>query len=795
MLIAVTWGFLGLLGSGRSTDLVQPTAKRDGESWPLPFGVLASGPAVWTRRRDGDDDDDSLSGSDADPDGDILPRPKRKPRKAREDQGLPEDDAELEILARAYLKFAHDAWPELVKSGLLPIASDAVISQMVAQFKERHRSGRIDAIELTRWVKAGLMIAACYPRYSDPNSQSKSIPDQLRIAIACAKSRGLVIPWGLLVADYARRATWGRRQGFENLLKLIGNKEIKLSAVIIDDFDRGSRNDPESWKLAGKCKMLKIGLYGASDGFHIDDPNWDQQVRLRNMFNRMEYTSKRQRVLRGQSGMASENRPIGRLPLGYGRKPLRDRNGNVLMKPDGGCKTQRCFDPETKAGAELMWELFYVKKWSTYRIAVEFNRLRIDGGESWSDNSITQMLLNPAYIGLFIWGRTTKEFNWKTQRYEIVNRPWQNWVWYYDPELAIVPKAWHVYARNKLVKSRVDKSDPKKRKHPERLPATLLSGTLECGYCGRVLTLCRSTDKYKSLCCLDGLYGKHGCQLKVSKSTAIIERRLLRLIHDSVLTTDNLAKLIAAGNAYLAQLARLPRQDEKPLRARAKKLNHQIDRLVTRVKISQDDKIVEVYEQEISKLKAELRQVAADLAAMSRSNTPPPPPLDPKRVETYLTDLRAVLSRETPAAAAAIRSLTGPIQVTQAPHAHTKHGARWILKFTPSALPLLRELAVRHDYPDSRTLELLCAGNWIVRAGRFGARIARLAAAQPPAGRHSRCGFSAPARPTGLERPRDRPPRRVRRDGRTQSAEAPGGGEPLSGFRCTATKRDCLLNL
>lgn len=710
VLLAVVWGYLGLLGIGRSTVIAQRFAPCDGEDRHLPAGLLAGGPVIWASREDNDGEVDSHPSGSAGSEDDILPRPKRKHRKAREDQGLPED-AELDVLARGYLKHAHNAWPELVKSGLLPSASDPLILQMIEQFKKRHRSGKIDVTDVNRFVKAGLLVAACYPRYSDPNSQPKSIPDQLRIAITCAKTRGFFVPWGLIVADYARRATWGRRQGFENLLKIIGNRDIKLSAVIIDDFDRGSRNDLDSWKLAGKCKMLKIGLYGASDGFHIDDPNWDQQVRLRNMFNQMEYTSKRQRVRRGLSGLASENRPIGRLALGFARRPPRDQNGIVLSKPNGLPKTERCFDPEMKAAAELMWDLFYNKKWSTYKIAVEFNRLRIDGGDSWSDKSIEQMLTNPAYIGLFIWNRTTKVFNWETQKYETVKNPWQEWIWYYDPELAIVPKSWHVYARNLLVKPKVDPSR-KKRKQPQRLPTTLFSGAIFCGYCGRELTLCRATEKYKSLGCPDGLFNKHGCELRSSKSTAIIEKVVCGFLHAQIVSKCTIKRLVIAANKYLAVEQKKPLADLQPLRSQQKKLRAHIDRFLGRVKAAANEDLIEAYEKEISKLQTELKEVSISLAHATRANEPPPPPIDMARVDTYFKDLRAVLNQEIPAAAHALRKVTGPIVATQTPYSD-KPGAQWTLTFTPSIWPLLHEVALRLDYPDSSTMEFLCRGNWI----------------------------------------------------------------------------------
>jgi hypothetical protein len=181
---------------------------------------------------------------------------------------------------------------------------------------------------------------------------------------------------------------------------------------------------------------------------------------------------------------------------------------------------------------------------------------------------------------------------------------------------------------------------------------------------------------YKSMCCLNGLYGKLGCTLKSSKSTAIIEREVLRVIRSAILTPAVIIEVVKLANAYLKDPASRPREDERPLRAREKSLRKQVDRLLHRVKYVTDQGLVDVYEKDIIKTNNELRQVAEELTALSRANAPTPPPLDVERVEAYIADMRAILKAETPIAAEAIRRLTDPILVSQKPHDHTKHGAR-----------------------------------------------------------------------------------------------------------------------
>ncbi len=63
-----------------------------------------------------------------------------------------------------------------------------------------------------------------------------------------------------------------------------------------------------------------------------------------------------------------------------------------------------------------MFDMFIVKRWSFYKIAKEFNRLRIDDWDRWSDVSIEKTLTNPAYIGLFVWNKRSKVYDWTIER-------------------------------------------------------------------------------------------------------------------------------------------------------------------------------------------------------------------------------------------------------------------------------------------------------------------------------------------------------------------------------------------
>ncbi|HMO87502.1 MAG TPA: recombinase family protein, partial [Lacipirellulaceae bacterium] len=394
---------------------------------------------------------------------------------------------------------------------------------------------------------------------------------------------------------------------------------------------------------------------------------------------------------------------------GYDHVPMRNEAGEIVLKPNGRARRVRAFDPVRKELALRMWRMFYEEKLTPNRIALIFNRERVDGWDGWRENVVRRMLLNPAYIGLFIWNRTRTAKDWETGRTQKVPNRWQDWQCVYHPELALVPKAWHVYARNTLEKSTKLRGT---RSRPRRTPATLFSELLICGCCKRPIKLFRSRGECKSMACLEGMLGRYGCTMRSCKSVKIIEESLLRFIRDGLLTPERLEALVVRCNEQLAKEAARPRADLAPLRKQQETLQREIGRLVDRIAAVDDDGVVKAVRDAIAERQRTLEEVRRRLAAASRDNVPPPPPLDLARVQVYLQDLRGLLNQQTPAAAEALRALVGPIVITDQPYADGRRGAHWFATFQPDFLTLLGKEAQRRQYPDSAALGFLLCRKW-----------------------------------------------------------------------------------
>lgn len=640
---------------------------------------------------------------------DLKPRSKRRGRRPSAELGLGSDQ-DLADLAKAFIEMRRERFPDLVKKKLDDDPSDDVIERMVADLKLRHGNGIVtDEDRAIR--ESGVAIAACYLRYSDENSQSRSIIDQLRKIMKRASNDGVVPIWSLVYVDYARSAVYDYRYGFEGLLKRMQSKKWSFASLYFDEFSRGSRDEDDAWRIAGLSRRFKIQLIGASDGFSMDDDDWDMKVGLYNLFNRLEKKRKSRRVLRGMFGAAHENRVLGKPPFGYVGKKIRDVNGNEVTGNKDAPVHERVIDPEAAAWVRKIFELAVIHKWTPYKIAEHLNQNKVDDWDGWVPQGVINILVNPAYIGLFIWGRTTKDYNYETRKWETISRPWTHWAMYYDSDLALIPKSWHVAMRKKHGKGSTKKRTAAKTVQ-ERTAVTLFSKAMKCGYCGGDIKLLHSSSKSKSMYCSNGPLSVRGCQLKASKSVRIIERSLLGYIHTNLLTEDAIRNLVERANAYLIEEAKKPKGTVTAEKAELRRLHERRDKLLDRIERSDDADLLDAYDGRLVKLQRQIADLRKIVNEKEAANAPVPPPLNLGQVQTYLADIQGLLNQEVPASAEAIAELTGPIKITQESIPGRKRGAKWIATFSPDLLRTLAMIGPDKDYPDCAALEFLYRAKW-----------------------------------------------------------------------------------
>ena len=625
-----------------------------------------------------------------------LPRPERRRRRAKADRGLP-PDAELALLARGYLERQRKLWPGMSNAGFLPEPTDTVVGQMVENFKERHRTGKVDVETILAIKKICENIGGAYERYSCDNSSPTSILDQVINILDKARADDCFIPWEYLFADYSISGLDASRQGYGSYKSVLADENQLIQVTYIDDFTRASRDELEWWKLGALSKFLRKGMIGASDGVDLSNPNSDILITVFGLVSRLFIKSLKEKVVRGMKGAARRGTCLGKLSLGFTRRVHRDPNGNIVYRPDGRPRHEPCIDPGTQPSRLLMYELFVQQNWTAYQIARYFNQLKVDGWEGWTERAVKKLLWNENAIGIFIWNKTHREFDLEKEKWVVKKNPPSAWERHYDPDLAIVPKELWRAARLKLWKMR--KASPltgKKQSRNQASSTTLFSGTLFCKHCDEELTLVRSTPKYKQMGCSNGVTGSHGCLLSSSKSVRVIEECLLPFLHSIVLAQGRVEDQVAKANEVVEQEAQKPQVETAPLKAKARKLENAIDKLMERVEDTTDDELCDVYDKRILALRKKLKPIAAQLREAENSNSKRPKPLPVEQAMAYLADFRKTMNAEIPVAAEAIRKLTGPILIRQE-KISGRPGASWIATFSPNFMQVLRDVTSKTD--------------------------------------------------------------------------------------------------
>lgn len=619
----------------------------------------------------------------------ILPRPKRKRRRAEQDRGLP-SDAELRQLVVDYLQTQRSLWPELVQKGVFPVASSEVVDAMVEDFKFRHRHGDVDQALLRRLAQHGPKLAGGYFRYSCDNSNPRSISDQMVKCLQKAKEHGCLIPWSTIFADFSVTGLDATRLGYSSYKKVLKAHVPLIQVTYIDDFTRASRDFLEWIKLAKLCKRLKVGLIGASDGFNLNQPEGETMISVNGLVTQLHNKQLREKVRRGMSGAARRGTCLGKLPLGFTRKIKIGPDGAPVCGADGIPINIPCHDPQTIEARREMFNLFVNRNWSADKIAKQMNLQKVDGWDGWTSAGVKRLLKSPTAVGIFIWNQYRTEHDEEQDKKFRVRNPRQEWVIFIDKNLAVVDLELWKLARRKLGASR-NKSPltGKKQSRNQQSATTLFSGTLFCGDCGKELVLQRSVKNYKQLGCMNGWTHVHGCQLHSSKSTKVIEECLLRYLQDILLTPETFSELLSQTNRWIAQEAAKPRVNLKPLKTERDKIQRNIIKWEKMIDASEDEDYCKTHSRKISQMERELKELDQRIQDAQTKSYQPLKMLAEADVQKLITEIREVLNSDIPVAAAAIRELTGPISIRQEAYPDGKRGAKWFATFTPNFLGVL----------------------------------------------------------------------------------------------------------
>ena len=454
-------------------------------------------------------------------------------------------------------------------------------------------------------------------------------------------------------------------------------------------------------------------MIGASDGFNLQSGDWDVTITVCGLVSRIYLKGLREKVRRGMGGAAERGTCLGKLSLGFTRQHKCDAAGNPLFGADQRPIYEPVIDPQTSPDRLQMHQLFVEQNWNAFMVARNFNDRKVDGWDRWSDSNIKSQLWSPAAIGVFIWNKTRREYDWEEEKWVKVRNPRSQWKVTFRRELAIVPlELWRASRRKLAAMRRASPRTGKKFSRNEIRATTLCSGTLFCDDCGEELKLIRSAAEYKQMGCLNGTMHSSDCQFRKSKSVRVIEECLLGYLRNQLLTEPIVEELIVRANRMIAEQARKPHTDVGPLKAQFKQLRTKIERLVIKVADAGDERLSAAYHQQAQKYQKEANSLLATIRAEESFHQTSCRPIEIEEAKTYLSDLRQLLDQDIPIAAEAIRALTGPIRVRQEQLPGRKR-SRWVASFQPNLPELLRRVSPPGTKIDDATSTAVSESNTV----------------------------------------------------------------------------------
>ena len=226
--------------------------------------------------------------------------------------------------------------------------------------------------------------AVIYARYSSHGQTEQSIEGQLAKGHEYARSKGYTV-----IHEYIDRAMTGRNDNRESFQKMLSDtSKHQFSVIIVWKVDRFGRNREEIAFNKHTCKKNGVRVEYVAESL----PDAPEAVILESVLEGMaEYYSLQlsQNILRGQLESAKKCRCIGGTrPLGY----TVDEERHFVADPKTAPIVQKIFDMYA-SGSTISQITNYLNE----------QGIRTTRGKPFTKNSLTALLKNEKYIGLYIY--------------------------------------------------------------------------------------------------------------------------------------------------------------------------------------------------------------------------------------------------------------------------------------------------------------------------------------------------------------------------------------------------------
>jgi len=623
-----------------------------------------------------------------------APSPSRRGRVRSADFGMPERQGLLN-LARTYLETQARLWPDLAGTAAVPAADPATVAAMADDFERRFRQQHADTFLPGNTPHVWIGLAVAYLRFSDENSNPRSLDQQLLNILNRARRDGIFVPWHYVLADAAVSGTLACRTGYTLAKTIVEQRdEFGVTWFLIDDLSRMSRNTIESLRLGELAEETGVRVIGASDGFDSANPQSSLLLPVLGSMNEAFITQLRSKVKRGMDDAFRRGDNIQPPGVGYRLVDVKDAHGNLVITHKGTIEKRAEIDPEAAAWIVQGAEMIAREGKSPIELARVFNEQKVGGRQTWSDNMIRKLYSRERLVGREVFRTTRQEKNRTTGKVRYVKLPQDQWLVRESPHLRILPDELADAVRAKLNLAaqsfgRTAKDRTKKAHRADLYPKVLIRPI--CGGCGTPMILGRSLGRYQSFCCFNALHGIHGCTNRGYKSARIIDEAVLGTVMATLFTDDFLADLTADVNKRLAWIARQPIPSTKKLEQEIANEDRQLRRLTDRLAKLDDTHLdaVLIKAEEMGRQLAAKRERLKELQRAGRR--PNVKSVKEKDVIAALGKLRDLLQGDVGVAAQVLKALVGNV-VIQKQHVDGYENPQMVARFTINAVPALAVL-------------------------------------------------------------------------------------------------------
>ena len=273
-------------------------------------------------------------------------------------------------------------------------------------------------------------------------------------------------------------ATATAREGFKELVAEVTLGQVGI--ILSSEVTRLSRNCSDWYQLLDVC-AVKDCLIGDRDGVYDPrTPNGRLLLGLKGQLSEMELFAIRARLTAGLLNKARRGDLVQRLPVGLIREP----DGMVTKDPDR----------EVQARLLLVFET-YAARGSVSKVVRHFHRhaLLVPRRDTFgilvwnraNNESVQAILRNPAYAGMFVYGRTGIPQGYAARK----PLPMEQWKIVVEDRYPAYISREQYEKVQKMLKDNYAEYTKRQSRGVSRSGTALLQGIVYCGVCGHKMTM------------------------------------------------------------------------------------------------------------------------------------------------------------------------------------------------------------------------------------------------------------------------------------------------------------------